>query len=75
MKFVVRRLIAGAVAVPVVGGAYFIVGATLNFFVAESGTLSITELYTNGVLVGVVAGIAVALSKQLNRLVNRVFDL
>jgi hypothetical protein len=70
MKYVIRRAVLGAIAVPVVAGTYVFVYVLLGSL-GNSLSVSLDEIWNNGLLVGVVSAIAFAFATQLDKFVSR----
>lgn len=70
MKFLIRRLIASVVVMPLVGGAYLFGILTLALMGFDS--LSLTEAYSNAILIGIVSGIAFVFAPQLNKFLEKI---
>lgn len=70
MKFVIRRLIASIVVMPLIGGAYLFGIFTLVLMGFDS--LSLTDAYNNAILIGIVSGIAFVLAPQLNKFLDKI---
>lgn len=70
MKFLIRRLIASVIVVPLVGGAYFLGIATLVMMGFDS--LTLTDAYNNAILIGIVSGVAFVFAPQLNKFLEKI---
>lgn len=70
MKYLIRRLIASVVVVPLVGGAYFLGIATLVLMGFDS--LTLTDAYNNAILIGIVSGLAFVFAPQLNKFLDKI---
>jgi hypothetical protein len=70
MKFYIRRAIFGALAVPMVSGAYVFVYLGLLLLGAE-GSLKIEEIWNNGMLIGLVSAVMFTFSPQVNALLEK----
>lgn len=70
MKFLIRRLIASVIVVPLVGGAYFLSIATLVMMGFDS--LTLTDAYNNAILIGIVSGVAFVFAPQLNKFLEKI---
>ena len=70
MKYVIRRAVLGAIAVPVVAGTYVFIYVLLGSL-GNSLSVSLDEIWNNGLLVGVVSAIAFAFATQINKFVSR----
>ena len=70
MKYVIRRAVLGAIAVPVVAGTYVFIYVLLGSL-GNSLSVSLDEIWNNGLLVGVVSAIAFAFATQLDKFVSR----
>ena len=70
MKFVIRRLIASAIVMPLIGGAYLFAIFTLVLMGFDS--LSLTDAYSNAILIGIVSGLAFVFAPQINKFLERI---
>jgi len=70
MKFYIRRAIFGALAVPMVSGAYVFVYLGLLLLGAES-SLKIEEIWNNGMLIGLVSAVMFTFAPQVNALLEK----
>ena len=70
MKYLIRRLIASVVVVPLVGGAYFLGIATLVLMGFDS--LTLTDAYNNAILIGIVSGLGFIFAPQINKFLDKV---
>jgi hypothetical protein len=70
MKYVIRRAVLGAVAVPVVAGTYVFIYVLLGSL-GNGLALSLNEIWNNGLLIGSVSAIAFAFATQLDKFVSR----
>ena len=70
MKFVFRRAVVGLIALPVFAGAYVL---AYGLFGAYTSGLSLTvsEAWANGFMIGTVCVIAFMFSTQLDNLVSK----
>jgi hypothetical protein len=71
MKFVIRRLAVGLLALPVVAGTYVFVFVLLGSLTNTLWGLTLDEIWNNGLLIGSVSAIAFAFATQLDKLVSR----
>lgn len=71
MKFVVRRLVVGVLALPLVAGAYVFGYIGLVAMGAEMGA-SIEEIWSNGFLVGIVSALAFGFATQIDNFVSKI---
>lgn len=71
MKFVVRRAVVGAVALPIVAGAYVFGYLALEVLGAGS-SLKLSEIWNNGLLIGFVSALVFTFAKQLDTLISKV---
>lgn len=71
MKFVIRRLLVGVLALPVVAGVYLFGYVALIALGAEP-TASLGEAWGNGLLVGSVSAVAFGFATQLDKFVSKV---
>lgn len=70
MKFVIRRAVLGVIALPVFAGAYVL--AYGLFGSLTSGlSLTVSEAWANGFMIGTVCVIAFMFSTQLDNLVSK----
>jgi len=71
MKFVIRRLIAGVIAIPVVAGTYT---AFYLFLILAGGepTMTLTETFNTGVNIAITLAIALVFYPQISRLLDKV---
>ena len=70
MKFLIRRLIASVIVMPLVGGAYIF--GILTLVLMGFDTLSVGEAYNNAILIGIVSGIAFVFAPQLNKFLEKI---
>jgi hypothetical protein len=70
MKYVIRRAVLGAIAVPVVAGTYVFIYVLLGSL-GNGLALSLNEIWNNGLLIGSVSAIAFAFATQLDKFVSR----
>lgn len=70
MKFLIRRLIASAIVMPLIGGAYLFAIFTLVLMGFDS--LSLTDAYSNAILIGIVSGLAFVFAPQINKFLERI---
>jgi hypothetical protein len=70
MKYAIRRSVLGVVALPLVAGAYVFVYVLLGSL-GNSLSLSLDEIWNNGLLIGSVSAVAFAFATQLNKFVSR----
>lgn len=70
MKFVVRRAVVGAIALPMIAGAYVFGYLALEVLGAGS-SLELSEIWNNGLLVGFVSALAFTFAKQLDTIVSK----
>lgn len=70
MKFAIRRLIASAIVMPLIGGAYLFAIFTLVLMGFDS--LSLTDAYSNAILIGIVSGLAFVFAPQINKFLERI---
>jgi hypothetical protein len=70
MKYVIRRAVVGLLALPVVAGTYLFVYVLLGSL-GNSFSLSLDEIWNNGLLFGSVSAIAFAFATQLDKFVSR----
>ena len=70
MKFLIRRLIASIVVMPLIGGAYLFGMFTLVLMGFDS--LSLTDSYNNAILIGIVSGIAFIFAPQISKVLDKV---
>lgn len=71
MKFYIRRAVVGLVALPLVAGAY-VFGYLALDLLGANGSLELSEIWNNGLLIGFVSAIAFTFAKQLNTIISRV---
>ncbi len=71
MKFLIRRLIASAIVMPLIGGAYLFAIFTLVLMGFDS--LSLTDAYSNAILIGIVSGLAFVFAPQINKFLERIW--
>ena len=71
MKFVIRRLLVGVLALPVVAGLYLFGYLALIALGAEP-TASLGEAWGNGLLVGSVSAVAFAFATQLDKFIGKI---
>lgn len=71
MKFVIRRLLVGVLALPLVAGAYVFGYIGLIAVGAEIGA-SIEEIWHNGFLIGIVSALAFGFASQLDKFVSTI---
>jgi|LauGreDrversion4_2_1035121.scaffolds.fasta_scaffold2486817_1 hypothetical protein len=71
MKFVIRRLIAGVIAIPVVAGTYT---AFYLFLILAGGepTQTLTETFSTGISIAITLAIALAFYPQISRTLDKV---
>ena len=69
MKYYIRRAILGAIAVPIVAGAWTLFYALLLGLGAEPGQ-SIADTFGNGLLIGSVLAILLTFAPQVKRLLG-----
>lgn len=72
MKYVIRRLIASVVVVPIVAGLY-VLGIISLVMLGFQPTANIDEVYANGWLIGIVSGIAFVFYPQLSKMLDKAF--
>jgi hypothetical protein len=70
LKFVIRRLVVGLVALPLVAGLY-VVGYGIGIGLTGSGA-SLSEAWANGLMIGLVVAIAFAGATQLDKFVSKI---
>ena len=71
MKYVVRRLLVGVLALPLVAGAY-VFGFLGLMLLGNDFSLSIEEIWNNGFLIGSVVAVAFAFAGQLDKFVSKI---
>jgi len=71
MKFVIRRLLVGVLALPLVAGAYVFSYLALVLMGADN-SLKIEEIWNNGMLIGGVSAVAFGFATQLDKFVSKV---
>lgn len=71
MKYVIRRLIAGVVVVPVVAGTYLALYAFLVMAGADPG-MSFTEVFNTGITIGITSAVFLTFYPQIVRFLDRV---
>lgn len=69
MKFVVRRAVAGLIAMPVVAGAYVLAVAVL-VGAGAGATATVSEAWSNGLVFGFAGAVVFAFYPQLMKAVN-----
>lgn len=71
MKFLIRRLIAGVFAIPVVAGTYT---AFYLFLILAGGepSMSLTETFSTGINIAITLAIALVFYPQIARVLDRV---
>jgi uncharacterized BrkB/YihY/UPF0761 family membrane protein len=69
MKYYIRRAILGAIAVPIVAGAWTVFYAMLILLGAEPSQ-SIAETFGNGLLIGSVLAVLLTFAPQVKRLLG-----
>ncbi len=71
MKYAIRRLIAGVIAIPVVAGTYT---AFYLFLILAGGepTMTLTETFNTGVNIAISLAISLAFYPQISRLLDKV---
>lgn len=70
MKYVFRRAVLGLIAVPVVAGVYVFGYLTLVVGGAQA-TVSLSEAWSNGLMLGVLAGLMFAFATQISNLLDK----
>jgi hypothetical protein len=70
MKYVIRRAVLGAIAVPVVAGTYVFCFVLLGSL-TNSVSSTLDEILANGILIGSVSAVAFAFATQIDRFVSR----
>lgn len=71
MKFVIRRLLVGVIALPLVAGAY-VFGFLGLMMLSNDFSLSIAEIWNNGLLIGSVVAVAFAFASQLDKFISKI---
>jgi hypothetical protein len=71
MKYVIRRAVLGAIAVPVVAGTYVFIVVLLGSLADTLWGMTLDEIWNNGLLIGSVSAIAFAFATQLDKFVSR----
>ena len=73
MKFLIRRLIVGIVAIPVVAGTYT---ALYLFLILAGGepNQSLEETFNFGIVIGVTSAIFLALYPQFSRFLDKLIS-
>jgi hypothetical protein len=71
MKFVIRRAVVGLIALPLVAGAYVFGFLGLGIFAGDL-SLSLTEIWNNGLLIGSVVAVAFAFASQLDKFISKI---
>lgn len=69
MKFLIRRLIASAIVMPLIGGAYLFSIFTLVLMGFDSLTLG--EAYNNAILIGIVSGVCFIFAPQISKTLDK----
>lgn len=72
MKFYIRRAVAGAVATPIIAGAYFVVYALLVGAGADP-TNTPAGVWANGLMIGTIVAVAFTFAPQILALEARLF--
>lgn len=70
MKYLIRRLIASVIVMPLIGGAYLFAIFTLVLMGFDS--LSLTDAYSNAILIGIVSGLAFVFAPQISKTLDKV---
>lgn len=73
MKYIIRRAVLGAVAVPFIAGAYTLGYAGLVGLGGQP-TATVSEVWSNGLMFGIVVAVALTFAPQLMRTVERVLE-
>lgn len=73
MKFVIRRLIAGVIAIPVVAGTYTALYLFLILAGGEPG-MNLEETFRTGVTIGMTTAVFFAFYPQIFRFLDRVVE-
>jgi hypothetical protein len=71
MKFVIRRAVAGLLLVPVVAGLY-VAGYVVLGLLGAGMSITLDEVWANGLLIGFVCAVAFAFATQLDRLAYKI---
>lgn len=71
VKFVIRRAVVGLIALPLVAGAYVFGFLGLGILAGDL-SLSLTEIWNNGFLIGSVVAVAFAFTSQLDKFVSKI---
>lgn len=72
MKFYIRRAVVGAIATPVIAGAYFVFYALLVGAGADP-TNTPQGVWANGIMIGVVLAVAFTFFPQLVKLEKKIY--
>lgn len=73
MKFLIRRVVVGIIAIPVVAGTYLALYTFLVLAGADPG-MSFGETFNNGMFIGVTASVFLIFYPQISRFLDRVID-
>jgi type III secretory pathway component EscT len=71
MKFVIRRAVAVLLLVPVVAGLY-VAGYVVLGLLGAGMSITLDEVWANGLLIGFVCAVAFAFATQLDRLAYKI---
>lgn len=71
MKYVIRRAVVGVIALPLVAGAY-VFGFLGLAVLGGDLTLSLAEIWNNGLLIGSVVAVMFAFTSQLDKLISKI---
>jgi hypothetical protein len=69
MKYVIRRAVAGVVAVPVIAGVY-VLGMAGLIGLGAGGSFSIEQAWSNGLVLGFASAVVFAFYPQLTKWVR-----
>ena len=69
MKFVIRRAVAGLIAVPVVAGLY-VFGVAVLIGLGAGASFGIEQAWANGLVLGFASAVVFAFYPQLTKWVN-----
>lgn len=71
MKFVIRRLIASVIAIPVIAGTYTALYTFLVLAGADPG-MSFTDVFSTGINIGITLAVALMFYPQISKTLDKV---
>lgn len=73
MKYIIRRAIVGALAIPFIAGIYTVAYAGLVVLGGQP-TATVSEVWSNGLMFGIASAVVLTFAPQLMRTVEKVLE-